>query len=1370
MTATNNIPTPQHSLYYAISPHPFAAERMTGEIAAGDSIARIIATLQPDPALRPYAHVYIDGDYIPQNRWTRVRPKAGHRLTIRMVPMGGGGGKNPLRTVLSLAVMAAVPAVAAGLGSALGGTLGSSFMGIGTGKILTTGVNLLGRLALNAIAPPARRRQAAREAQTQFIRGARNQLQPFGRVPMVLGKHRMVPPLAAPPYTETVGNDQYLRMLFVWGYGPLDIADLKIGETPIDEFDGVEIETRRGMPDDAPLSLYSRSVQQNDMDIAITATDGFTTRTAEAEADEISVDITFPRGLFGFDGKGRKYGRRVDLEIQYAPHGTTNWSAGVESYIPVAAKNAVALSVKPVRFQIGGADLPAFRRDLVVMNPETGAVRVITGREVVPARGGILETPKVPAGFVPLCVINRASSDADIIAPAQLSDARTAADIAARFEGSADFNVTAHPGIANAINIAAGGLKHPGVIINAQQTAALRRAISFKVPRGQYDVRVRRITADSADENIFDACYWTALRTVRYETPVKMPGIALTAVRIRATDQLSGVIDRFNGVVQSIVPDWTGSAWVAQATSNPASLFRHVLQGAGNARPLPDTRIDLARLQTWHDNCRQEGRAFNAVIDYDTSVREVLRDIAACGRASPAVLDGKWAVVEDRAQDVPVQHFTPANTFGFRGQKAFDELPHALRIRFINAAKGWEPDERLVFDDGYSDETATLFETLDLPGVTDAEQAWRDGRYHIATARLRPETYSFNCDIEHIVCTRGDLVRFTHDVPLIGIASARVREVMVDGGNVTGIRLDNRIFFEAEKTYAVRLRLMNGTSLVKSIDMTATATGVLTGDLYFTVPEPVAADIAAGMIAQVGESGRESVELIVKSIEPQSNLTARLTLVDAAPAVHMADQGVIPAFNSQITLPPELQRPLTPKLDCIQSGEEVVVRNAQGVLEARIMLTLKPPAYGAALAVEAMIRPHGDTVYTRAATDILTATAVMISGVDMQGIYDIQLRYVTTAGVFSAPLTVSAHRVAGISNPPAPVADFAVTQAGDSLHLTWRGNRDIDLDHYIVRYTPDVTGSAAWESAQVVLDRIPAGSVTAALPALSGSYFIKAVDSGGRQSVTAAMAVTTAPGLLAFNVVATVDESATFGGQFDSTGIGDLGLQLAGIDSIEDWIDIDAVTNTDIGNAGMQAEGAYDFGSPVDLGQVYLCRVSAEMNLGGLDLTQSTDSFGNIDSVESFDQSGDPAAWGVRLWIATTEDDPAHPAALWTAYAPFTMGDYRGRGFRFRVTLMSEASMVTPTISLLRVHIDMPDRTVYGRNLTAPATAYPVTFARAFHGVPAVAVTAQAMAAGDYYTVTAITPAGFTIAFFNAGGTPVSRSFDYVAAGYGVGA
>jgi len=40
------------------------------------------------------------------------------------------------------------------------------------------------------------------------------------------------------------------------------------------------------------------------------------------------------------------------------------------------------------------------------------------------------------------------------------------------------------------------------------------------------------------------------------------------------------------------------------------------------------------------------------------------------------------------------------------------------------------------------------------------------------------------------------------------------------------------------------------------------------------------------------------------------------------------------------------------------------------------------------------------------------------------------------------------------------------------------------------------------------------------------------------------------------------------------------------------------------------------------------------------------------------------------------------------------------------------------------------------------------------------------MQSGDYYGITSKSATGFTITFYNSGGTPVDRLFDYVATGF----
>jgi hypothetical protein len=41
------------------------------------------------------------------------------------------------------------------------------------------------------------------------------------------------------------------------------------------------------------------------------------------------------------------------------------------------------------------------------------------------------------------------------------------------------------------------------------------------------------------------------------------------------------------------------------------------------------------------------------------------------------------------------------------------------------------------------------------------------------------------------------------------------------------------------------------------------------------------------------------------------------------------------------------------------------------------------------------------------------------------------------------------------------------------------------------------------------------------------------------------------------------------------------------------------------------------------------------------------------------------------------------------------------------------------------------------------------------------------MQAGDYFQITGVTGTGFTISFFNSGGSAVTRNFTWSATGYG---
>ena len=1357
-------------------PHPFQAKPDFNVFKGKTALRQILDTVQPDQSYWPYARIYIDGRFTPIEALDyNLHIKGGSNVSITFVPQdgGGGGGKNPLRTVLTLALAAAVPQ--------LGFSLAAGLTGVGPVTALTLGVSravvgLAGNLLISAIAPPGKPKQnvstnkSVNDTPTLFINGARNQLNPYGIIPRVYGTHRVVPPLAARTYTEARGDDNYLVMHVAWGYGPLDITDIKIGETPIEEFDDVEIEHRYGYDTDDDITLYKGSVLQDDLNVQLLEADSWQTRTTSTAAEEISIDVTLPRGLVEFDDQNNRTNRTVQLEVQYAPTGTSDWSAGASTYETIAAQSSDTIvapgTANYKSDQAGYASRFYKRNDVIAIDRATGVVKVFTGER----KGGFQSDgsagthnytgepvqPPVPSTYYKIALVESFGTTAIN----SVTDIRSSALFGVEIEDSGDF-VPSQNG--DQVDLTAGGLKFNGISITAKKASAIRRSVSFPVPSaGQYDVRIRRLTTDNEDnDKIFDSTYWTALRTIRSEAAVNFDGIAQTALRIRATNQLNGTIDTLNGVCTSILPDWDGSSWTEAPTSNPASIYRDILQGAANANPIADGNINLTALQSWHEANNENEREYNGVMDSQNSIWDTLAEVAATGRAAPGMIDNTWTVVRDVEQTVPKQHFTPRNMSDFSFEKAFPDYPHALRISFINRNQGYEQDEMTVYDDGYSSSNATKFENMELPGVTNPDQVWKDGRYHIATARLRPEVYTFKTDFEHLVATRGDLIHIQHDAALIGLGSARIKSITTNAGNDEAITLDADVTMQSTELYAVRIRTADGGTLLKNVDTDAGTTDSLTFVDAFTT-----GDIAVGDLVMFGIRDLETLEVIIKDIEPEADLAARIRCVPASPAIHTADTGTIPAFESNVTVPPEIQRPAQPDIVNVQTGEEVLIKNADGSFTPAAVITCKPTDEVIKIEPLVYVKTIGETVYTPANVLSVRDNQIVVTDVIEGEYYDFQVIYKSERQIMSKASFVTGVEIIGASGLPSDIENFNINVTGNTAKLTWDNITDVDVSHYVIKYNKNTSG-ATWLNSLPLGDVVRAPNNTAVVPANEGTYLIKAVDLGGRESENATSIVSGFAALGSKNVVSTLTENPSFAGTYTNTYLPSTDIRLAGTDTVDDWDDVDAVDNWDIGAAGHATTGYYTFANSLDLGAVYSSRLTADISVTGVDVNDSIDTWPNVDARESWDNTVDPSTWGCELQVRTTNDDPTG-SPTWSAWRPFIVGDYSARAFEFRVKLSSTAKGITPSVSALEVVIDMPDRYETGNDITATVAGKTVTFNNAFRAAPSVFINGQSMATGDYFEVTSTSATSFTVTFYNSSDVAIERTFDYLAAGYGI--
>ena len=440
----------------------------------------------------------------------------------------------------------------------------------------------------------------------------------------------------------------------------------------------------------------------------------------------------------------------------------------------------------------------------------------------------------------------------------------------------------------------------------------LRAGIRWKVPTGQYEVRVGRDTTSWAGTTVqtLDEMTWTVLRSISHQVP-STTGTTKLALRIKATGQLNGVVSNLSVLAAQKVRTWdvaTQTFGAAVSTQNPAWIYLWLMtQCAATVRRVADSRMDLDGIAEWAADCAVKGYRVAFVADSPRQFGDLLKDVMACGRGARGMRNGKYSVVRDVEQASEVQLFTPANSWGFSYSRNFIEPPHALRVKFRNPNANYQEDVRVVYWDGYDSANATRFEDLDLRIVDDPDAAWKLGRYHLSVMWLRPNQYELNADIEHMVCEPGDRIKAAHNITGWGVAWGRVRAI-----SGTSVTLVSPVTLEAGKTYKLRIRSEENT---QDEQVVTTPAGT-----YAVLDTGVALDGAVGDLYVLGELASPVADLLVRRIEPSGDEDAKLTCVDYVPDVLTADAGMPPAFVSTITGKPWCAPPDAPVVH-IRTGD-----------------------------------------------------------------------------------------------------------------------------------------------------------------------------------------------------------------------------------------------------------------------------------------------------------------------------------------------------------------------------------------------------------------------------------------------------------------
>lgn len=652
-------------------------------------------------------------------------------------------------------------------------------------------------------------------------------------------------------------------------------------------------------------------------------------------------------------------------------------------------------------------------------------------------------------------------------------------------------------------------------LTGASQTQ-IRHTYYIPVSKGAYDVRISRSTPDSTDAREQTKTNWSTIRSYQ-EDPALYRGQTRLGIMIRASQQLNGTIQQMSALASAKANYFDGTTWVKAPTSNPAHWFMDFALGRKNSDGalvygvnLTPAQMDIQALSAWAAFCNTEGLTFNGVIDSSMTSSEVLTAIARCGFGSPSWASGKLGVVWDGRNQAPVAAFGMSNIVkgSFEVRYITEQLAEEIIVTYRNPDDDWAQSTVRVLVKGVSGVPARTSQ-IDLFGCTSKTMAGKFANYMAAQQYYRKRRITWDTDPEGFVCQRGDVVLLSHDLTQWGY-SGRLIEA---SGKV--VKLDRPVPRSGTVEYFMCKR-PDGTMTTYQVEpadgegdvLTLTSDIVLQAD-YLPLDH-------VWMFAPTATPGKR-VKIV--EIAPSSDSKLKITATDEDPEFYAAWDG-------------KWIDPVRPNL--LRDTQVPVIANLSfrerlGVVGAGIFVTRVTFNWDLRSSqcerVDFRFRLNGGAWRYASA---LTGTSL---DVDFDGDGMVEAYATPVNGSYTGRAISYTGIIYGKRLPPQDVVDFnGVLDPSIGLTLTWTSNQDVDLDYYEIRE------GVSWD-VSITQGRTKATSwVVPMLPTGEHNYWIKAVDTSGNYSLTAAnyKFVTVAPGVpvvsvVSYGVVFNIDMAVTQG-------------------------------------------------------------------------------------------------------------------------------------------------------------------------------------------------------------------------------------------------
>ena len=856
----------------------------------------------------------------------------------------------------------------------------------------------------------------------------------------------------------------------------------------------------------------------------------------------------------------------------------------------------------------------------------------------------------------------------------------------------------------------------------------------------------------------FDASQFQQIPTRSYD----IKGIKIQIPSNATVDANNGSLT-YSGV-------WDGQFQIAWC-ADPAWIMRDLIVSSryGLGRFVSASEIDKWSLYAISKYCNglvndgeggQEPRFLcNVYMQARDDAFSVVQDFASVFRGMAYWSAGQIAFSQDRPSD-PVALFSNSNVvngdFSYEGSSLKARHTVAL-VTWNDPQNAYEQRVEYVSDEDAIAKYGLIETQVAAFGCTSRGQANRVGRWLLYSEQNETQTCTFSVGLDGAIVRPGQIIKVADQMRAGSRKGGRVASA-----TTTQLVLDNSVVSTPGDTISVVMpdgrveqRIVeSGNFDRKEINVTVAFSEAPSAETIYML-ETSSIEAQTFRVISVSEKDEQFQIVALEHnsskydfVEDGLALQPRdITNLDEAPATPTAlsiDERLVEVNNA------------------VTNEIEIAWRNVQNATGYKVSLKTENTLSFVTL---------GDTPYNN-----FTFTSNDV------GLFTFRVTAISAIGKQSSAAVISKN-ISGLSAAPSDVTGFSMIPVNGQARLTWDRAPDLDVrvgGHVIIRHSPETSG-VTWANSTTIAREIAGSSTETYVDLKEGTYLIKFVDSGNRQSINAVLLEFLKPDLLNLRLESTTTEHPNFTGTKTNLAVdsGSNELRLsqsssaAAIGSIllETGDKLLQEDNTSEllreGDTLFNTSGTYLFaGNPITFTGVTNVSLDSTVKVRGFRPTDKRlDDVADFDAVLDFDGAV-PQDAECELYIRTTQDDPAG-SPTYTSWRKFNNAEFKARAFEVKAEVSTSSNRDQVGIQQLEVRANLPVYSQTGTVTTSSSADVSVTYNNSFYLTPQVGIAFTTQSSGDYYVINNSTAAGFDISVYNSSNTRVARQVSWTATGHG---